>query len=117
GRRSCFATDRCHVLRVLSAAVDSARRQEVKEQAILKKTRYLWLTNQKNLELKTVRAYHIRENFQLCYEIAYLRSWFWRATHSRIEAVREAAWVTIHMKYRRANFYLHISSTLPQNAS
>ena len=117
--------DRYHVMKVLSASVDKVRRQEVMKQEILKKTRYLWLTNRPNLsdkqsarlkgilsmtklKLKTVRSYHIRENFQLFYEIAgpqvaetYLRSWFWRATHSRIEEMREAAWtIRRHWRHR-----------------
>ena len=114
--RSCFATDRYHVMKVLNDAVDKVRRQEAKEQEILKKTRYLWLTNRPNLSDKqstrlkgilpmtklksqTVKAYHIRKNFQLFYEItdpqvteAYLQSWFWRATQAGGPAAEKFAW-------------------------
>jgi transposase len=53
----------------------------------------------KNLNLETVRSYHIRENFKEFYTREdspaaeeHLKSWFWWATHSRIEEMREAAW-------------------------
>lgn len=50
------------------------------------------------LNLKTVRAYHIRENFQGIYKEKTrkdfeksLKKWYFWATHSRIEAIKEAA--------------------------
>ena len=108
--------DRYHVMKLLNKAVDSVRKRESREQGILRKTKYLWLKNQKNLtekqeielekimsiknlNLQTVKAYHIRENFKMFYEIndknkaeKHLKTWFWWATHSRIEEMREAAW-------------------------
>jgi len=108
--------DRYHVMKLLNKAVDSVRKRESREQGILRKTKYLWLKNQKNLtekqeielekimsiknlNLQTVKAYHIRENFKMFYEIndknkaeKHLKKWFWWATHSRIEEMREVAW-------------------------
>lgn len=108
--------DRYHVMKVLSEAMDKVRKREAKEQSILKKTKYLWLKNpgnlskkqeallceilsMKSLNLGTVRAYQIRENFKEFYKIEdpdleweHLKSWFWWATHSRIEEMRVAAW-------------------------
>jgi len=41
--------DRVHVMKLLNEAVDQVRRQEVKSNALLKETRYLWLKNPENL--------------------------------------------------------------------
>ena len=50
------------------------------------------------LNLKTVRAYHIRENFQEIYKEETregferaLKKWYFWATHSRIAPIRDAA--------------------------
>ena len=50
------------------------------------------------LNLKTVRAYHIRENFQEIYKEESregferaLKKWYFWATHSRIDPVKDAA--------------------------
>jgi transposase len=50
------------------------------------------------LNLKTVRAYHIRENFQGIYQEETrgefeqaLKKWYFWAMHSRIEVIKEAA--------------------------
>ena len=74
----------------------------------------LWLKNQQNLKasqaerlqqltikklnLKTNRAYHIRLNFQELYKQpvvaaeAFLKKWYFWATHSRLEPIKEAAY-------------------------
>lgn len=72
--------DKFHVLKVLNEAVDEVRREEQELRPELKKTRYIWLKNPENLKqreasvledlqikklnLKTMKAYHIRLNFQ-----------------------------------------------------
>ncbi|MGM0568880.1 MAG: ISL3 family transposase, partial [Elusimicrobiota bacterium] len=108
--------DRYHVMKIMNKAVNDVRIREAKEQSILNKTKYIWLKNYtnlsakqesklkeiieiKNLNLHTVRAYHIRENFKQFYEVnnkkkaeELLKKWFWWATHSRIEEMREVAW-------------------------
>ena len=80
----------------------------------LKRTRYLWLKNPSNLKenqastlealqakklnLKTARAYHLRMNFQefwnqpLPVAEAYLKKWYFWATHSRLAPIKEAAY-------------------------
>jgi transposase len=51
------------------------------------------------LKLKTARAYQLRLTFQDFWDLAqenaesFLRKWFFWATHSRLEPVRQAAWV------------------------
>lgn len=107
--------DKFHIMKILNSAVDKVRKSEVKEKDILRSTRYIWLKNRKSLtkaqkdtlmaiesmpqlNLKTVKAMHIRENFQEIYreegrerfEKA-LKKWYFWATHSRIEPIKEAA--------------------------
>jgi transposase len=106
--------DKFHVLTILNTAVDEVRRQEQKEYPELKNTRYIFLKNPenltskqanrlediklKNLNLKTMRAYQIRLNFQELWlqppeqAEAFLNKWYFWATHSRIEPVKEAAY-------------------------
>lgn len=106
--------DKFHVLKILNEAVDEVRRQEQQSRPELKRTRYIWLKNPENLKenqattletlqvkklnLKTARAYHIRLNFQefwnqpLQEAEAFLKKWYFWATHSRLEPIREAAY-------------------------
>jgi len=93
--------DKFHVVKLLNEGVDEVRREEVKENEILKSTRYLWLKNRANLtenqgtlfddlsklNLKTLRAYQIKTNCQEFYHLpdreageAYLRQWYCWAT-------------------------------------
>jgi len=107
--------DRFHIMKILNIAVDEVRKKEIKEQDILRGTRYLWLKNRENLtetqketlrrlealprqNLKTIRALHMRENFQEIYTAPtqetferMLKKWYFWATHSRIEPIVAAA--------------------------
>ena len=53
----------------------------------------------KKMNLKTARAYHIRLNFQEFWEQpadeaeAFLKRWYFWATHSRLEPIKEAAYI------------------------
>lgn len=107
--------DKYHIMKLLNTAVDKVRKAEVKEQSLLRGRKYIFLKNRHNLteaqykslsaieamprlNLKTVKAYHIRENFQEIYkentregfEMALKRWYFW-ATHSRIIPIKDAA--------------------------
>jgi len=106
--------DKFHVLKVINEAVDKVRRQEQQDRPELRRTRYLWLKNPANLKkkqaealeslqvkklnLKTARAYHIRMNFQefwnqpLSTAEPFLKKWYFWATHSRLEPIKEAAY-------------------------
>ena len=106
--------DKFHVLKGLNEAVDEVRRQEQKDHPELKNSRYIFLKNPenltdkqanrlediklKNLNLKTMRAYQIRLNFQELWlqppdkAEAFLKKWYFWATHSRIEPVKEAVY-------------------------
>lgn len=106
--------DRFHVTKVLQTAVDTVRKQEVQIYAMLKGTKYLFLKNEKNLtdaqrqkrqelsmprlNLKSIKALHIRENFQEIYKMptpelfeSMLKRWYFWATHSRIQPMIDAA--------------------------
>lgn len=106
--------DKFHILKIINEAVDKVRREEVKGQEELKGNRFLFLKNNKNLtkkqreklnalkisrlNLKSIRALHIRENFQEIYnsysvedfEIK-LKKWYYWATHSKLEQIISAA--------------------------
>jgi transposase len=104
--------DRFHLTKIVNEAVDQVRREEIVTNTILKKTRFLWLTNPKNLTraqrarifnlscqgLKTARAYQIRLSFQDFFEKpdraageAFLKQWYFWATHSRLTPIIKAA--------------------------
>jgi len=106
--------DKFHIMKVINEAVDEVRRQEQKDRPELFRTRYIWLKNIENLKpsqtetldeltlkklnLKTSRAYHIKLNFQelfnqpVKYAETYLKKWYFWATHSRLEPIKEAAY-------------------------
>jgi len=107
--------DKYHILKIINTAVDSVRKTETQKQNVLRGQKYLFLKNRENLtesqlktlqsiesmpklNLKTMRAYHIRENFQEIYKEETkegfeksLKRWYFWATHSRIEHIKEAA--------------------------
>lgn len=104
--------DRYHVMALVNKALDEVRRTEVKNNTILKRTRYVFLKNEENLtakqnakleslkalDLKTIRAYHIKVALQRLWAYkrrdfaeAYLKKWFWWATHSRLPQMRAVA--------------------------
>lgn len=106
--------DKFHIMKIINEAVDEVRRQEQKNRPELARTRYIWLKNPENLKLsqigtlegltvkklnlKTSRAYHIRLNFQELFNQppqmaeAYLKKWYFWATHSRLEPIKQAAY-------------------------
>lgn len=106
--------DKFHILKIINEAVDKVRKQEVSTNKLLKGTKYIWLKNYNNLTLKqketlesftmsnmnikTMRAYNIRQSFQEIYQansqeefLTYLKKWYYWATHSRLEPMIKAA--------------------------
>ena len=73
--------DKFHVIKLLNEAVDKVRRNEQKQNPLLKKTRYVWLKNRKNLtesqletlqnleneNLETAKAYQLKCTLQDIY--------------------------------------------------
>jgi len=104
--------DRFHIMKNLGEAVDEVRRTEAKQRPLLlKKTRWLWLTNRDKLspsqqrelvwltrpsvQLATARAHRWREDFQGFYDQpadqaeAYLTRWCTGAMRSRLQPVKD----------------------------
>ena len=107
--------DKFHIMKILNKAVDQVRKQELTTNPILKNSRYVLLKNKSNLtlkqqnkreelslpelNLKSIRALHIRENFQEIYKATtdelfetLLNKWYFWATHSHIEEIKQAAY-------------------------
>jgi transposase len=107
--------DKFHILKIINEAVDKVRRTEAANNPILKGTRYIFLKNDENLtakqkqqkdalnmskqNLKSLRALNIRETFQQIYNaldtelfIQRLKSWYYWATHSKLEPIKQAAY-------------------------
>ena len=75
--------DKFHIVKKLSEAIDKTRRNEVKNEPLLKKNRFTVLKNEENrtqtqlsifeqldkANLKTAQAWHIRENFKSLFEV------------------------------------------------
>jgi transposase len=106
--------DKFHIMKIINKAVDHVRKDEISIQPILTNARYALLKNEKNLtknqkdkledlklsklNLKSIRALHIRENFQEIYHAVtvedfetLLKKWYFWATHSRLEPIIKAA--------------------------
>jgi transposase len=105
--------DKFHILKVINEALDEVRRLEQRTRPELKKTRFAWLKNPRNLtakqqgiienlnvskrHLKTARAYQIKLTFQELYEQPrehaeeFLKRWYFWATHSRLQPIIAAA--------------------------
>ena len=107
--------DHFHVIKVINEAVDQVRRDEARTNPLLKCTRYLFLKNRVNqtakqkeifdtlslsrTNLKTMKAYHLKEVFQQIYHtsnpeefLKLLNKWYFWATHSRLEPMKQAAY-------------------------
>jgi transposase len=106
--------DKFHILKIINEAVDKVRREESINNPILKNSRYVLLKNKQNLtkkqqkkmteltmsklNLKSVRAMHIRENFQEIYKsdtikqfTKNLQKWYFWASHSKLKPMIKAA--------------------------
>ena len=108
--------DRFHIVAQLNKAVDEVRRDEVKKmraqgyEEILKNSKYCFLKSEKNLtegqqnkltelmqyDLKSVRAYLLKESFQAFWEYhspywaeRYLKLWTNRAMRSRLAPIKK----------------------------
>lgn len=117
--KAVLVFDKFHIVQHLTKAVDQVRRDEIREKGkehkdLMAKTRYIWLKNPWNLtenqqarlsaleglNLKINRAYLLKEAFQGFWEYSrpfwakrYLDRWFWWATHSRLQPMRDFAWM------------------------
>jgi len=105
--------DEFHLIQLLNKAVDEVRRQEVKTNPELKRSRYLWLKDKhawtprqiiqfddlKRQNLKTHRAFRIKETLREIFRTApdreraepLLERWYSWARRSRIEPIKQVA--------------------------
>ncbi len=106
--------DKFHLMKILGKAVGTVRKSEAKENDLLLGTKYLFDKNRKNLtenqvnalgelelkklNLKTVRALHLREAFQAIYcaetkedFIKRLEAWYSWARRCRLQPMKNAA--------------------------
>ena len=106
--------DRFHIQKIINKAVDQVRREEAKNNPLLKGTRYLFLKNYTNLSpkqqakieqlrlskinQKTFRALSMREAHQQLYALTTLEQfkhgltkWYYWATHLRLQPMIDAA--------------------------
>jgi len=111
--------DRFHIVQNLNKAIDKIRAEEIKrlasegyDQEVLRNTKYCFLKNEENLtdnqkaklddvlqyDLKSVRAYLLKESFQLFWNYKsprwaewYLNRWCARAMRSRLEPIKKFA--------------------------
>lgn len=108
--------DRFHIVKKLNERVNDVRIEEVKRmraegyEEILKNTKYCFLKNPENMtdkqevrlkdvlqyDLKSVRAYQLRESFQLFWTYTspywaewYLKKWCTRAMRSKLEPIKK----------------------------
>jgi transposase len=117
GAQDKIVFDRFHIMQHMNAAVDAVRKQEHKEllaqeDDTLKGTLHVWRYARENLpdryratfvwlrrlNLKVGRAWAIKESLRALWDYTSLGwakrffvRWFWWATHSRLEPVREVA--------------------------
>jgi transposase len=106
--------DKFHVIKLINEAVDQVRREEGQYTPELKGNRYIFLKNEANLtekqkgikdelsiaklNLKSIRALQIREDFQQIYTAestqefeGLLNSWYYWATHSQLVPIIKVA--------------------------
>ena len=97
--------DRFHVMKLANEAVDTVRREDVKDNPYLQGSRYLWLkhpdklkaqqqqelTKLQRINPKTARAYHLVLDLRVYWQLAkeeaegYLRRWYQWARRCRLE--------------------------------
>lgn len=125
--------DRFHVMQLMSKAIDKTRRDEVRslrasgQQPYLTKTRWLLLKRSKNLKrsergrlrelvtinLRTVRAYLLKEQFQRFWRYRsvaaatrFLEEWTRLAMRSRVEPIKTFARTLREHRYELQNWFI-----------
>jgi transposase len=110
--------DRFHLMKLVNEAVDAVRKGEVLSQPDLKKTRWLWLKNDRNLKvkqkeklqallkdqnLKTAQAYQFRLTFQDIFTIknrhqgaTLLKAWMENAKNSGLSPMVKVAYTIMN---------------------
>lgn len=131
--REMIVFDRYHIMKHVGEAVDKVRKQEHRAlnevgSSPLTGTKYVWLYARENLpakywsllwrlkhsDLKTARAWAIKENIRHLWSYRsstwaekYWKKWYFWATHSRLEPVKDAAKTLKSHLYGITNFFKH----------
>jgi len=131
--RDKIVFDRFHIMKYVGEAVDKVRKQEHRSwneigRSPLTGTRYLWLYARENLpmkywdllwqlkdsDLKTARAWAIKENVRHLWDYKspawaekHWKKWYFWATHSRLEPIKDAAKTLKNHLYGIMNFFKH----------
>ena len=122
--------DKFHIMKMINDAVGEVRKEEAKEVALLKGTKNLFERNRHNmtekqlqymqkkleirsLNLKTVRAYHLKESFQEIYKAdteeefeRLLEEWYSWARRCRLEPMKNVA-ITIRKHWNGVLRWYH----------
>jgi len=115
-----IAHDKFHTAKYLNKGVDDVRKQEVKEQEILKNSKYIflkdkskWTAKQRNtfeeinqINLTTSQAWHLKENFKGIYEqvthttcLNYFEQWYKNTLNTNIKPmIKVADTILKHLK-------------------
>jgi len=123
--------DKFHIMMMVNKAVNEVRIKERKEQPTLKHTKYVILKNPENLtekeqkklsslanqNLKTMRAYNMKLQFQELWHFnsidlaeTFLQKWYNWITHSQLEPMKELA-KTIKRHWKGILNYFHARIT------
>lgn len=110
--RADIVHDKFHVAKYLNKAVDDVRKKEVKQQDILKNSKYVFLKNEENrsdaqnwkfdqidqINLKTSQAWKIKENFKGIYTLGkkqlclhYFKDWYINTLETGIKPMIKVA--------------------------
>ena len=123
--------DRFHIMKHMNSAVDDVRRSEsrtAEAKDLLKRSRYIWTYSKENLperyrerfellkksDLKTARAYAIKENLRNLWQSSteeearsFWNDWYMWALHSRLAPVTRVAKMMKHYLYGILSFFKH----------
>lgn len=123
--------DKFHIMKHMNMALDMVRRDESKlprTRNMLKETRFMWLYSSEKLpdkyreryemlkasDLKTARAYAIKENLRNLWScekeeeaMAFWKKWYWWAIHSRLKPVRDVAKMMKNYLYGILSYFTH----------
>jgi len=129
--------DKFHTAKYLNKAVDEVRKQEVKKEEILKKSKYIFLKNQDNwseeqafkfseidaINLQTAQAWKIKENFKGIYQIgnkylclSFFEEWYKNVLEKNIKPmIKVADTILKHLKGVINSAIYEISNSVAEN--
>jgi len=132
-----IAHDRFHTAKYLNKAVDDVRKQEIINEEILKKTKYIFLKNKENwtelqtlkfneinqINLATSQAWHIKENFKGIYNqgrkemcLEYFKQWYEYTLESGIKPMIKVADTLLnHLKGIVNSAVIQITNSVAEN--